>query len=334
VSVKIKILKGSDGVPGKGGWESQFNNSLSTSTIARNLYGDVTAGAISVVNNGDGSFKITNKTSASANSTGSHNNTIENQYYYYTIDTAWPSGNDTSKLSSTLVNTSVWAGFNKVIRAKRFVDGKYNNVWTSEASNTLTFTRPTAPSTPIRVKKTRSRYTLKENWTLEWDEAQAGSAAVAGYILYAFATTTDGQYKSLILYDGNGNKLHSGTTGPNGEYNYYIVPSQNINTISSLTFYTEQTASHNGIGAGDTISFKIYPYSKNFKGNIIMDFDADNSINSAAITIENAGVVDVRVGSEWKEGQVYVYTGSGATQGWKEAESVSVYTANGWKESQ
>ena len=62
---------------------------------------------------------------------------------------------------------------------------------------------------------------------------------------------------------------------------------------------------------------------------------------SDSYTVENAGVVNVRVNNkstqipEWKEGQVVVKAKlSDGTTAWKEAEVVLIKTADGWKESQ
>jgi hypothetical protein len=106
-------------------------------------------------------------------------------------------------------------------------------------------------------------------------------------------------------------------------------------TSTSATIYTkyynkEVIANYEDILPGDIVKFAVTAYTRygdKYDGNKL--FKTSESFSSEHI-VQNAGVIRVKVGSAWKEGQVYVKT----ADSWKEADVVSVKTASGWQESE
>ena len=87
-----------------------------------------------------------------------------------------------------------------------------------------------------------------------------------------------------------------------------------------------------GFAPGDTVQLGIYSYTKNGAGTQLFNGNGASSaeVRSDISTVQNAGIVRIKVGGSWKEGQVYVKV-SGE---WKEAQSVSTKVNGTWKESQ
>jgi hypothetical protein len=85
---------------------------------------------------------------------------------------------------------------------------------------------------------------------------------------------------------------------------------------------------------GDKIKLSVQAYSVNDLGEALLS----SEIASKEYTIENAGVVNIKVNTgtatkpvyEWVEGQVWIKS----IDKWEEAETVSIKTADGWIESQ
>ncbi len=90
-----------------------------------------------------------------------------------------------------------------------------------------------------------------------------------------------------------------------------------------------------GLSRGEEFRITIYPYvvySQYWDENGQLQQSA--LLANAGTTLEDGkvskGTVRVYYNNEWKEGQVWVYTGSG----WKQAEAVYAYNDGAWKESQ
>ena len=73
----------------------------------------------------------------------------------------------------------------------------------------------------------------------------------------------------------------------------------------------------------------MHAYTKNGKDNDGARIFSSTPIWSPEYEFKNAGVVNVKVGGQWKEGQVYVKVGGT----WKEAETVNTKVSGAWKES-
>jgi hypothetical protein len=101
-------------------------------------------------------------------------------------------------------------------------------------------------------------------------------------------------------------------------------------TVDSSSTSITISPTKNGFKPGDTVRIGVKPYTQYGASNTGTQlFNADYTY-SANSTVRNAGIVHVKVGGTWKEGQVYVKV-NGA---WKEAETVSTKVNGSWKESQ
>lgn len=209
----------------------------------------------------------------------------------------------------------------QTVYAYTAVDGEYNDPISDTASKTIyNYVAPAKPGVPKLTDASfkNNRLTIKQNWTYSWSAATTinNSSPVNGYRirLYKNGTLITG------LTNGSNNAIGKGTSN-----NAYL---DRENT--SCTVVINPTAF--GFKAGDTVKLGIYAYTRN--GNNVQLFSGGGTteaqVNSVVSTVQNAGVVNVKVNNAWKEGQVYVKV-NGA---WKEAETINVKAGGAWKESQ
>jgi hypothetical protein len=123
----------------------------------------------------------------------------------------------------------------------------------------------------------------------------------------------------------------SSSRNPGKDCEAYLV---NYNTGKHHSFFF--TPKGIGLNRGEEFSITIYPYvvhSQYYEdGNVVPQPSAflTNSGTTLGEGKVSKGTVRVYYNNEWKEGQVWVYTGSG----WKQAEAVYAYNDGAWKESQ
>ena len=84
--------------------------------------------------------------------------------------------------------------------------------------------------------------------------------------------------------------------------------------------------------AGDKVKLGLFAYTRKGKNNdgAVQLFSGKSTTQiTNEYTIDSKGVMNVKVGSAWKEGQVYVKVNNT----WKEAEAVYTKVGGSWKES-
>jgi hypothetical protein len=174
------------------------------------------------------------------------------------------------------------------------------------------------------------------NWTWEAAKPANNSSPVRGYRIRLYKNgslvtglsvnkSTDGSH---YLVKGN---------GTNEYIDYEGHDNTNLNTHKRLTI--ANPAGTFGFKAGDTVKLGLFAYSKNGldeiqwsaggQWNNLFSGNATSQTNSSIYTIENKGIMRVKVNGVWKEGQVYVKTGGS----WKEAQGVYTKVNGSWKES-
>lgn len=162
--------------------------------------------------------------------------------------------------------------------------------------------------------KKNGRLTVKQQWTFTWTckpGATASNSAIKGYRIFLYDyKASSSTYTSINMKDKNGNSLCSVSSGT-----YYKML-----TDTSITFDPEKS----GIQPGQQIIFRVDAYSTDGVNTKLYT----NSYSSA-YTVENAGIVRVKVSNDWKEGQVYVKVNGN----WKEAQAVYTKVSSNWKES-
>jgi hypothetical protein len=194
--------------------------------------------------------------------------------------------------------------------------------------NIKQYVAPSSPGVPILTESSykSGRLTIKQPWTFLWTPAIIAndSSPVKGYRLRLYqkkkgsSAFTNIPIKKvagtdLSYYEANGNDY------------YYDTDSTN----NSLTI---EPVIHS-FGAGDELYLTVFAYTKFGQNNDgvgkLFSGSGTTAVSSKTYTVQNAGVVNVKTASGWKEGQVFVRVGNE----WKEAASVNIKTADGWKES-
>lgn len=179
---------------------------------------------------------------------------------------------------------------------------------------------PNAPTRPALTEdsKKNDRVTIQQPWTFEWTctpAVKASNSAIQGYRLYLYKWMGTGKDAATInMCDSNGGSLCNLWDGA-----YYRAQAASNGT--SLTFDPKKS----GIKPGDELTLRVQGYS--FDGNSNRLYSAD--AYSGYFLVENAGIVRVKYGSNWHEGQVYVkHNGN-----WLEAQAVYVKHGGNWLES-
>lgn len=308
---------------------STGTNGIELYTTTFNLVTRVGKGSASITDHGNNTFTI----EATVGNAGTNNPVLEEipagttrLEVYNSSNTKLYSKNFGSNTtvditSGELKNLAGYATTNDVysIYAKVFTYGTYNStIFTSETVNIKNYVNPKIAPDTSTLNYIKNRLTLKEPWTLTWSAATQGnnSSPVAGYRVYFYKKSPNTSRTTIPIVD------IAGTTLSSVSNNVYFYDTES--TACSLTIDPVKT----GLAVKDVVDFKIKAYSKNGK-NVKM-FTNDFS-ESSTYTVENAGIVDIKIGNTFKEGQVWIKTKS---NGWKEAETVSIKTVSGWEESQ
>lgn len=274
--------------------------------------------SISITDNKNNTFSLIGNNATLP--TGS-NNAVSSNTFTWGYTNSYDNHHTDNGLSYNLQSTTA-ASRNVYARAQA-VPRYFGTTKTAYANPNPTaityYAAPNNPGIPV-LSYTKSRLTLREPWTFSWNAAEPGNAhghnVVKGYRIRLYKND-----KTIHIYDSSGTQLTklSGIVADD-----YVYDSE-----STTTRITIDPVKH-GFKVGDTVELGIYAYSKNGIGGMLFSGNASDERVSEAATVQNAGVMHVKVSNAWKEGQVYIKVGNA----WKEAETVSVKTSAGWKESQ
>jgi hypothetical protein len=301
---------------------SRFNSlackyASSTFTISRTAATAGSAPTISVVDKGDNRVAI----SGSLGKNGSYNN-IKSAILYYTTDGSDPktSGTRTTKTLTATSGASYTAYVNltKACTVRAYVECEftYNTTSASGSVSAKYYAKPSNPGKPALAASSfkNGRLTIKQDWGWEWPLATAANAnsPVKGYRIRFYVNAAinpivsyyTGEALSYELADFDWVYDRPATAG-------YPMPMRP----------TDQD-----LVPGDTFRLSIQAYTVNGAGTKLLS----SMITSDLYTVQNAGVVNVKVNNQWVEGQVYV----NVNNTWQEAETVNVKANNTWQESQ
>ena len=366
---------GSGAYTSSSSWHSTtFEISVSKTLSANTDYYLVVCGADAIQKVSSGNFSLkfdytaissVSKPNAPSAPTNNHNNTFS-----ATCDAVSnPGGNPvTTTIQYKLGSNGSWvdAGSrtisNKAHSAEATADSQtvyvrikadptYGNTLYSNSSAGTTlknYVPPTIPEEPPSVTKNKTRFTVKEPWVVSWTgEGQTSdpinnSSLIAGYrVVLQVKKATETEFKSVPIKNKNGtiiSKNPSTTT-------WHTIDTINLGGYS-ITIYPDKQ----GFEPGDKVRVGIRPYilwgaanpthyGSDKNTNKLFNETEDKYKYTEEITVQNAGVVRVKTGtdkSSFKEGIVWVKinnTGTKTTD-WVEADVVKVKTANGWKESE
>jgi hypothetical protein len=186
-------------------------------------------------------------------------------------------------------------------------------------------------------------------YNIELYHRQAGKTSEAdfervGFLKWDEESRSEGIYKLVV-----DSELEDSYTPIAGEEVYMnlnpgtelYIPDPNITEFYFTPKYFKIRKFNNEdtqINPGDEYEFRIYPYNIYSSYLEYTDGNNANAYPSSFITYDGTysdpikvpkGIVRVKVGEDWKEGQVWVMKGGQ----WKEAQAVYVKTSAGWKET-
>ena len=280
------------------------NGKKTTETLTRTTWTDIGKGTVTIIDNGDNTFTI-----GGTKGKDGTNNPGSGPWLYYSYDSATyenslDSDGDTFKLAGSAKVRTVFA--------KCVTEATYGS--DTEATTSKEIKRYVAPLLPNKVNLTyeKSRLTVKEPWVFTWDAAAQSSSSYTGVKGYRIVLLKN---HNSIPIKSSGKTISSNPSSAD----WYTVD------IESNSFTIDPIA--NGFEPDDVVALGVKPYTINGKSEKVFNSDYRYSTDA---TVQNAGIARIKVGGNWKEGQVYVKTSTG----WKEAETVNVKTSSGWKESQ
>lgn len=261
------------------------------------------------------------------------NNNIESAKLYYTTDGSDPK----SSSSKTTVSLSASSGatyskniaITKACTVKAYVvcTFEHNTTTATDSSAIKYYVKPSTPGTPYLVDNSfkNGRLTVKQDWGWEWPLANPGNTssynAVKGYRVRFFVKRKSASNfvntKIIDYYDKE--TVRSTIEVTSGDWAY-------DRTSTSYPMPMAASDPTTDIVPGDQVRLSIQAYSTNGAGTKLLS----SEVKSIDYEVKNAGIVRVKVGGTWKEGQVYVKVNGS----WKEAETVSTKVNGSWKESQ
>jgi hypothetical protein len=260
-------------------------------------------------------------------------NALSSVALYYTTDGSNPKSSST-RITKSLAATSGTSyketiDLTKNCTVKAYTECKFKyNTTSAEASASATF-YPT-PLKPASVKLEESslknnRLIIKQPWTFTW----SASANAEGYFIMLMKCPEGSESWEYVRGD------YASSTSDD-----YITIEPGANDNESLNYFTKRQStsctaifkdpSKLGISPGDKIRLRVKSFNIDGAGNTLQGDGVENTTDSPEYLVQNAGVVNVKVGGKWVEGQVWVKVNNE----WKEAETVSTKVNGYWKESQ
>lgn len=294
------------------------------SSISNAVATDGTAPSMSIADQGNNTCIISGVLGSNGASNGIRYATL-----YYTTNGEWPDDGKSWTTSVPLAATS-GGGYSKridipsncsVVKAIVYCTFTYNKTSTGNRSASVKYyAAPGAPGKPALTADSfkNNRLTIKQNWTYSWTAAKQANnnSPVKGYRIRLFKNGVN-----IPIKDSSGKQLSTGTASD--------PVYDRESTSNSITI---NPALH-GFVAGDRAMLGIHSYARNGVGSQLFNGGGggwETRVDSVGSTIENAGIVNVKVDGSWVEGQVWIK----ANNEWHEAETVNAKVNGVWEESQ
>jgi hypothetical protein len=305
----------------------------SRGSALRSAYGSTTvaiASSDTVAKNGTNpTLTVTDKGNNKVQFSGSlgrngTNNTIQSAIIYYTTDESDPKDSKT-RGSFTLTATS-GASYSESIHitkdctVKAYVvcEFEYNTTTASGSVDAKYYAKPNDPGKPYLVDSSfkNGRLTVKQDWGWQWTLATPYNNndhnKVIGYHVRLYVNSIN---TPIISY----------TTGK--PLSTELSTNDWVYDRTNTTFPLKSRATDHAIVPGDKIKLSVQAYSLRGDGVKLL---SNETFTEQIYTVQNAGIVNVKVAGSWVEGQVWVK----ANNEWHEAETVNARVNSSWKESQ
>jgi hypothetical protein len=288
--------------------------SETTSTNNCLYYDDVQPPNITITDHGNNTFTI----SATAGANGSNNTakglvsgSLKWGYAASSRNMKYSAGGEhpfTLEISGT--------GETRTVYAEATTDATYIQDIKGTANKAIKqYLAPTTPGTPTLDEATslkNNRLTIKKNWRYTWTaSSKQGKNGVAGYAVRVYK---DGTPMTGLGYSGNTIIKNS-----SNKSDWVDIPSTNC--------YVSFNPVTLGFVPGHKVKIMIWGYSEDGTSSKTKKYSAE--MVSDERTVQNSGVVRIKVGNSWKEGVVWIKTGGS----WKEASVVYANVNGAWKES-
>lgn len=309
------------------GYNSTYDSWYSIS-LTYTSYTNGSKPTVSITDNGNNTFTISGTLGKSGT-----NNPLAASTLYFTTNGSKPDTSLSSSSGSTTVydlgktsgGTFVKGTFNvpntsgtstvKAVVGCAFSYGSPSKITSASAEKAVKYYA--APSKPGKPKLADSsfknnRLTVKQDWSWEWTAATAAndSSLVKGYRIRFYK---NGAQNCIINYY-NGNSVSSELTSRDWIYDRGSGDPMPMRAIDQE------------VVPGDTVKLSVQAYTTNGAGTKLLS----GLVASETYTVQNAGVVNVKIDNIWREGQVWIKTGNI----WHEAETVNVKIDSNWRESQ
>lgn len=291
-----------------------------TGTLTRTKWEDVSDGTLEIEDHFNNSFTI-----KAAPGSGTNNNVVSHEVIWgYSSNYANNNGAGEGLKSLNIINE---ANAERTVFAKNITRPTYGTTGVKEISeNIRQYVAPDEPGKPV-ISYSKNRLTIREPWTFTWPEAKAAntSSPIKGYRIRIIKIVDDNEYGVALtgLVSGPNNTIIKG----NNTENFIDRES----TSCTITFDPVEL----GFEAGNKVRVGLYSYTrfgeKNTGSQLFKSRASEDQVLSDPEIVQNAGIVRIKEGDSWREGQVYIKV----DKTWKEAETVYIKTDDGsWKESQ
>lgn len=233
------------------------------------------------------------------------------------------------EIKKLVISETTQGNATRKVYAKSITTATYgSNVEKLAEADIKQYVAPTAPSNPRIEPKAKKKLTVRDNWKLSWTAGEKvnDSSPVMGYRVRLYkkinGVFTGLQLNKGIINVGNG-KDGNLTNVDSTHADYYYFDTNSTSTELELD------PVELGLTAGDYVKLGVFSYTKYGASNEGGQLFCSNQTCSQEYLINNAGIVRVKVGGDWKEGQVWVKVDGT----WKEATSVHTKVNGSWKES-
>ena len=209
----------------------------------------------------------------------------------------------------------------------------YGEIGSGSLKSADQYVAPGSPGIPelAEVNYQNKRLTADMPWTWDWAPAVAANSnsPIVGYRIRLYKNGTLIKGLSVNKSTNGVHYLVKGS-GTDSYLDYEGHDNNVLNTHKQLRI--ENPALTFGFKVGDTVKLGLFAYTRkgiNNDGYQLFSGGSTQQVNSGIYTIQNNGMMRVKINNSWKEGQVYVKTGGS----WKEAQGVYTKVNGSWKES-